>query len=464
MSDEATPPPCPNCARLEKKLAELEARLAELEAQLKLNSANSSKPPSSDPQWAKQAAPKGSGKKPGGQPGHPGAFRLRLPPERVQHIVPYIPTICRHCHAPLPQAPGLNDPPPTWHQVSELPPVVAVVTEHQGHARTCPCCHKITCAEIPAAIRAHTTGPKLSAALSYLSGRGHAAKRVVQEIAQALFDVRLSLGQVVNLETEMSAALEAPHAQVREAVRHAPVKNVDETGWSKRGNLCWLWLAATATLAFFQIHATRGKAGLKKLLGKDRCGILCSDRWSAYAKWLLSARQICWAHLKRDFRKLFESGGASAVVGRAGKRTVKALFKAWNDFKNGTISRAELNARLEKPRKRLYRAFQRGRDGPDKKTKRFCKRLLKVYEALWTFAREENVEPTNNHAERMVRAGVMWRKTSFGNHSTKGCRFTERILTTVQTLRLQERPVLDYLHRAIAAHRAGVAAPNLLAA
>lgn len=464
MSDEATPPPCPNCAKLEKKLAEMELRLAELEAKLKLNSANSSKPPSSDPLWAKQPASKGSGKKPGGQPGHPGSFRQRLPPERVQRIVPYIPSVCVHCKAPLPQAPGPNDPPPTWHQVSELPPIVAEVTEHQGHARTCPCCHKITRADIPADIRAHSIGPKLGAALSYFSGRCHIAKRVIQEIAQTLFDVPISLGQVVNLEAEMSATLEAPHAIVRDAVRAAPVKNVDETGWAKHGKLCWLWLAATASLAFFQIHAKRGRTGLKKLLGKHPFGILCSDRWSAYAKLLLSARQICWAHLARDFQKLIEWGGEPAAVGRAGKRAGKALFEAWNDFKTGSISRTELNARLEKPRKLLQQAFQRGRDGPDKKTKRFCKRLLKVYGALWTFAREEGVEPTNNHAERMVRTAVMWRKTSFGNHSTKGCRFTERILTAVQTLRLQERPVLDYLHRALATHRSGLAAPNLVAA
>jgi transposase len=472
MSDSANSAACPNCARLEllvaallEKVAKLESRIVELEAQLKTDSSNSSKPPSSDPPWQPPPSSKpSSGKKQGAQPGHPGSFRQRLPPERVQHVVPYIPTVCAHCQTALSQVAGPNDPPPTWHQVSELPAVVAVVTEHQGHARTCPCCQNITRAEIPADIRAHALGPKLGGALSFLSGRCHASKRVVQEIALTVFDATLSLGQVVNLESEMSDALKEQHLQARDAVRDAPVKNVDETGWFKHGKLCWLWLAATASVAFFQIHAKRGKTGLKKLLGKNIFGILCSDRWSAYAKRLLSARQICWAHLKRDFQKLIEWGGEPAAVGRAGKRAVKALFEAWNEFQKGTISRAELNARLEKPRKRLHRTFQRGRDGSDKKTKRFCKRLLKVYDALWTFAREEGVEPTNNHAERMVRPAVMWRKTSFGNHSTKGCRFTERILTIVETLRLQKRPVLDYLYRTLAAHRAGTAAPDLVAA
>ena len=87
---------------------------------------------------------------------------------------------------------------------------------------------------------------------------------------------------------------------------------------------------------------------------------------------------------------------------------------------------------------------------------------MKIYAALWTFAAIEGVEPTNNHAERMVRPGVLWRKGSFGNHSSEGCRFTERILTVVQTLQLQNRPVLNYLHRALLAQRSQTAAPMLM--
>ena len=110
MSDSATTPPCPNCAKLEKKRAEMEARIADLESQLKTNSSNSSKPPSSDPPWQPPASThKPSGKKPGGQPGHPGAYRQRLPPERVKCVVPYIPTSCAHCRAPLSPTPAPNE-------------------------------------------------------------------------------------------------------------------------------------------------------------------------------------------------------------------------------------------------------------------------------------------------------------------------------------------------------------------
>ena len=89
-------------------------------------------------------------------------------------------------------------------------------------------------------------------------------------------------------------------------------------------------------------------------------------------------------------------------------------------------------------------------------------RLLTVYLALWTFVMEEGVEPTNNHVERAQRRAVLWRRRSFGSHSAAGCRFVERILTVVQTLRLQERSVLQFLHESIDAHRSGLQGPALV--
>jgi len=463
MNDTTSNPACPNCAKLEKGLAELERKLAELEARLKLNSSNSSLPPSSDPPWTKPHKPKDrSGRKPGGQPGHTGHHRERLPAQRVNRVVNHLPKACQHCRAVLPEKAQPHDPPPSWHQVAELPSLVAEVTEHQAHARTCLDCGKITRAEIPKPIQAHTVGPNLAATLSYLSGRCHCSKRTVQEIVETVFDLPISLGSVAHFEEEMSQALKEPHAEALAAVRMAPVKNVDETGWAQGGKLCWLWMAATGRAVAFQIHAKRGTEGFKALLGKI-VGIVCSDRWGAYAQLPLQSRQICWAHLKRDFQKLLDLGDATRAIGRAGQRAVKNVFAVWKDFKDGGIDPALLPARLQPVRGRFHKALRRGSTGADKKTKRFCRRLLKVYDALWTFAGTEGVEPTNNHAERMVRPAVLWRKGSFGNHSVEGCRFSERVLTVIQTLRLQQRPVLDYLRRAMVARRAGAPAPALCA-
>ena len=110
----------------------------------------------------------------------------------------------------------------------------------------------------------------------------------------------------------------------------------------------------------------------------------------------------------------------------------------------------------------VEREATRGEESPDLKAAGLCRELTKWWPALWTFARVESVEPTNNGAERALRPAVLWRKRSFGCASAAGCRFVERILTVVQTRRLRGEPVLDYLHDALRAHRAGEPCPKLL--
>ena len=479
MSEESATPgiSCPECGKLRaaldqtqaaldqtrEQIARLQAELHELRCQLNRNSSNSSTPPSADPLGAPKPVVKSpSLRKPGGQPGHPGSHRHRLPPDRVQDVVPYIPTICTECQASLPQEAGPDDPEPTWHQVAEIPPLAAIVTEHQGHARTCPCCGHLNRGEIPPEIRAHVTGPRLAAVMSYLSGRHHVSRRGVEEIVETVFEVPISLGTVMALEVETTAALAGAYQEVQNEVRSAPVKNTDETGWSEAGQKRWLWTAATATAALFVIHLRRSFEGLQALLGETISGIVCSDRWSVYSKLPLKQRQICWAHLTRDFQKLVDRGGPAEAIGRVGLEVVECLFADWWSFRRGELDRPGLQARVERIARELQIALELGSGCADSKAATFCANLLALYPALWLFAAIEGVEPTNNHAERILRLGVLWRKNAFGSHSAAGCRFVERMLTVVQTLRLQKRPVLDYLIRAITAQRSGLPAPQLL--
>ena len=461
---------CPECARLRVALDEarllierLQAEVRDLRLQLNRNSSNSSAPPSADPPGAPPPVVKTpSGRKPGGQPGHPGHHRHRLPPERVQFVVSYVPTTCDHCHTPLPAEPAPGDPEPSWHQAAEIPELAAVITESQGHARICPSCGHLNRAAIPPEIQAHVIGPRLAAVMSYFSGRHHLGRRAVEEVVETVFEVPTSLGSVSALEAETSAALASPYHEAQTAVHDAPVKNTDETGWSEKGQKRWLWTAATATVAFFVIHLRRNFEGLKALLGETISGIVCSDRWAAYSKLPLARRQICWAHLKRDFRKLIERGGPAEAIGRVGLEVVDCLFADWWSFRRGELDRAGLQARLDPIARELQGVLEQGRGCADGKAATFCANILAVYPALWLFAAIEGVEPTNNHAERILRLGVLWRKNAFGCHSAAGCQFVERMLTVVQTLRLQKRPVLDYLYRAIVAHRSGLPAPQLL--
>jgi len=448
---------------LERRVAELEALVRDLTARLGINASNSSVPPSANPLDApKPVVKKPTGRKPGGQPGHPPHLKQLLPPERVKDIIPFIPTQCRKCQAALPAQPGPHDPAPTRFQVAELPPIQAEITEYQGHARTCPCCGAVTQAAIPAELRAHGCGPRLTATLAYLTGRHHLPKRAAEEVSEDVFAVPIALGTIAALEQEVSTALAPAHAEALLAVKEADVKNVDETSWKEGGHKRWLWVAATATVAAFVIAGTRSLLGLATLLSDTIQGILCSDRWSVYGCWPVLLRQICWAHLKRDFQKCSDRGGPGAFVGAEGLRIVRRVFKAWHLFRGGGLSRARLQKRLDPIARHLRKVLDAGRVCADSKTANFCTNLVDLEPALWRFVITEGVEPTNNHAERILRRGVLWRKISFGCHSAAGCRFVERMLTVTQTLRLQGRNILHFLIEAVHNHRANMPIPSLL--
>jgi transposase len=442
---------------------ELEAQVRDLLAKLNTNASNSSTPPSANPLGAdKPVQKKKSQRQRGAQPDHPPHLKQLLPPEQVTHTEHFVPDQCARCHAPLPHTAGPDDPEPKRFQMAELPKVAAEITEYQAHARTCPCCGEVTQATIPAAIRAHSVGARLTAALAYLSGAQGISKRGVEEIAETLFGVPLSLGTVANLEQEVSAALAPAHQEALAAVRQAEVKFADETSWKLWGQLCWLWAAATTNVAVFVIHAKRSALGLAALLGEDIHGILHSDRWHVYRCVPDERRQLCWAHLKRDFQKIVDYGGPSVFVGRRGLRIVKELFAAWHAFQAGTVTRRKLQMRIEPLRRRLSKALLEGGLGDDARVATFCGNLLELECALWTFATQEGVEPTNNYMERLLRRAVLWRRRSFGCNSETGCRFVERILTVVQTCRLHGKNSLEYLCSAVHTHRRGLSCPCLL--
>ncbi len=455
---------CSGCRARDARIAELEQRVAALEARLGTNSSNSSVPPSANPLDApKPVVKKKSQRKAGGQPGHPPHLKQLLPPERVNHVEMFVPAECAYCQALLSAEATPADPEPTRFQTIELPPVVAIVTEYQGHARTCSCCGKVTRAALPQEILAHSVGPRLTATLSYFTGCHGVSKRAVEEIAAAVFDAPVSLGTVANLEQEVSAALAPSHQEAIEAVRAAAIKHADETSWKLQGALCWLWAAATAGVVAFVIHAKRSAKGLAALLGEDIQGILCTDRWGVYEQVPPERRQICWAHLKRDFQKIIDRGGLSAWVGYQGRKMVKKVFAAWQAFQDGQDTRPQLEAKLAPVVRKMNRVLLEGAIlGKDATVVAFCENLLAVEDALWTFVTTAGVEPTNNFMERLLRRAVLWRKRSFGCWSEAGCRFVERILTVVQTRRLQGKNVLDYLHDALVAQRTGQPCPKLL--
>jgi transposase len=470
MDEAAT---CPGCRDRDARIAVLEARVADLDALLRdalgrikdLEAKLAANTPPPRPPAALPPAPAKTptGRKPGGQAGHPPHLKHLLPPDRVHQIIPFVPATCAHCAARLPAAAGPADPEPTRHQVAEVPPLAAVVTEYQGHARTCGCCGHVTRAVIPADLRAHSVGPQLTGVIGYLTGDQGISKRGVEEIVEHVLGVPIALGTVSNLEQEIAAALAPTHAEATQAVRAAPVKHVDETGWQQHGLKRWLWVAATRLVAVFVIHPLRDRSALESLLGRELLGILCSDRWVVYQQWPDPyARQLCWAHLKRNWEALVERGGAGKRIGDQFLGIHRQVFELWHLFRGGGCTRADLEARMDPHIHALTDVLAAGLRCRDAKTRGFCARLTEEQYGLWTFVGTAGVEPTNNHAERVLRRAVVWRRRSFGCHSAAGCRFAERLLTVAGTLRLQKRNIVRFLGDAVAAYRAGLPGPKLV--
>lgn len=441
---------------LEATIAELKAEVAELKAQLQQNSANSSKPPSSDAPHLKPAPPKRpSGKRSGGQPGHPKAERALLPPDEIR---PLKPDRCRDCSRPL----SGDDPNPLVHQVHELPAITPHVIEYRCHRLRCPHCGAATVAPVPPEA---TTGygPRAQAVAAMLTGSCRLGKRGVSRLFDDLFGLPLSPAMVCKLQHRTAAAL-GPVAEEALLYTRGHPANVDETGWKQGHTRAWLWVAVTTLVVTFLIRRTRGRSAFDDLRGGST-RVHTTDRYPVYTHLNKHKRQLCWAHLRRDFQAMIDRAGAGPVIGTPLLGCAARLFACWYRVRDGTLSRSTFRSVYVPPLRRQVREWLRtGAACGCAKTAAVCRELLTVEASLWTFARAVGVEPTNNAAEREVRHAVCWRKTSFGTASEQGSRFVERILTVIASCRRQRRNVLDFLTTAVTAHRTGANAPTLIPA
>lgn len=445
---------------LEARVAELEATVQRLLERLQQDSQNSSRPPSSDPPHARRQRPRRvpSGRKRGGQPGHPGQSRAWRPLEEVDAVVPVQPTPCARCQHSLEG----NDPQPYRHQVTAVPPVKPVVTEYQMHQLVCPACGTSTRAPLPVGVPPGGFGPRVQGTVALCTGAYCLSKRTTREVMEDLFGLSMSLGTIPHLEQATVQAVAPPVAEAHAYVRPQPWAHLDETGWREGRTRAWLWVAVTAWGTVFVVRLSRGAKVAQELLGERFCGILVTDRWRAYTWYPTRWRQVCWAHLLRDFEAMIERGGRSQEIGEALRTQAHQMCHWWHQVCDGTLTHAQFRGLMRPLRRHGAPLLKAGQACGVAKTEGVCREVLKNYDALWTFVRVEGVEPTKNAAERALRPGVLWRKGSFGTQSADGSRFVETMMTVVATLRQQHRNVLAYLTDACQAAHTGMPAPSLL--
>jgi transposase len=447
------------CA-LEARVAALEVTVQHLLEQLRQDSRTSSRPPSSDPPQAIGRRPcrEPSGRRPGGQPGHAGQTRVLVPMEEVDVVIPIKPVRCHRCRRLL----HGEDAQPQRHQVTELPPAKPVVTEYQLHQLWCPVCGETTRAELPMGVPTGEFGPWVQAITALCAGAYHLSKRTTEHVMEDLFGLSMSLGTLANLEQPTVQALATPVAEARAYVQAQSAVYLDETGWREGHARAWLWTAATAWVTVFVVRLSRSAKVAQELLGERFWGWLMTDRWSAYTWYPSWRRQLCWAHLLRDIEAMVACGGRSREIGEALQAQAHQMFHWWHRVRDGTLAQASFARYMWPVRQEVEHLLEMGQTCGVPKTEGTCREILKRRQALWTFVRHAGVEPTNNAAERAIRPGVLWRKSSFGTQSAEGSRFVEAMMTVVTTLKQQHRDVLDYLTATCEAALHGEPAPSLL--
>src|SRR5450830_471372 len=186
--------------------------------------------------------------------------------------------------------------------------------------------------------------------------------------------------------------------------------------------------------AVFRSAEGRHRREAQALLGEEFAGIACSDRWWAYDYLDPQRRQLCWAHLVRDFTAHREGLGAQKQFGTAGIEIAGRMFAAWGEFR-GDADRIRLLERIGPLQQELRALLEEAarKSARNRRQRTFAKNLLKRWPALWSFAGVPGVEPTNNHAERGLRGAVILRKLSLGSQSEEGERTIERLLSASVT-------------------------------
>ncbi len=459
-------PECPGCALLMKRVAELQviveklsAKVERLEARKPKTSRTSSKPPSSDGPWAKRPSKKSSsGKKRGAQPGHKGAQRPSAPPEEIDDAKMIKPEHCGSCSAPV----FGDDPDPLRHQVIDIPPIKPHLLEFQLHRLTCQKCGAETRADLPDGAHWSNFGPNLSALIVLLSGEYRMSRRNVQRLIADSYGIDISLGAISNIERRMTDGLAGAHAEAMTSVAASPVKHLDETTWRESGELSWIWTVVGDEATVFVVRDSRGSVVAKELIGENPSGFVVSDRYSGYNFVGLDQRQVCLAHLIRDFRSMAEGEEDLRWIGERLLGLTEALFRIWHLHRAEEIDRQTLKRWARPVRERMIRLLDEGARSRGYETPGKCRGILRTESAMWTFVHEEGVEPTNNVAERALRPMVIHRKTSLGSRSGRGSDFVARMQTVAATLKRSGRSVSEFVRAVTRSVLAGEPEPTLV--
>jgi ferredoxin len=440
--------------------------------QVNQDSTNSSRAPSSDSPEAKakrkeepESSHARSGHrthKPGAQPGHKAVELPLVEIGKDDVVLDFKPAACTHCGASLEKCP---DPTPYRRQNFEIE-IIRRVTEYRKHRLTCPECGHVEEGVLPPEAQGSVYGENIVLLTGMLTGMCQMSRRTTKMLIENLCGVPIRVGSVSNLENELTELSTPVMREIEAEAQRATRGNADETGFGiENGKAGWLWVLVTPCAVLFRLFAGRGQKWASELLGSF-AGILTSDRWGGYNQYPAEKRQLCWAHLKRDFRAMEEAGADGKGIGGKLRKETRTMFCLWHRFRKWKANRekvgaeasmARLEEQMQPVRQRIKELLEEGTQRGVPK----CKEILKVEPRLWTYTREANVEPTNNAAERAIRPAVLLKKRTFGVKSVRGAQYVEGMLSIWATCRCNNVNTVSFLRKLIHSHRSNTPLPSI---
>ena len=446
-------------AALQLQNAELAARVQALAAQLAIDSHNSRQPPAADRPGSKphpQSLRTRSGRKPGGQPGHPGSTLALVETPDAVHV--HAPAQCAHCGRRLAAVVALRR---ARRQVVDLPAVRVQVTEHQAETKCCPDCGTATSGQFPAGVTAPAHyGPGVATLAVYLTQAQLLPLARTGAVLAEVFGCPLSERTLEQAVGACQAQLAEPEAAIKQGIVAAGVAHYDETGLNLQGKSAWLHVASTARLTCYALHQRRGRVAM------DALGVLPQFRGRAVHDGLVSywhygqcTHALCTAHHLRELTFVEEQLGQAwaaelKAVLREGKQAVDAAraqgvvaLSAAVQQEFARRSDAALAAGLrENPP-----PAPTGRRGRPKlgKAGSLVARLREHKAETLAFLEDFGVPFDNNQAERDLRMTKVRQKISGCFRTTRGAERFCRIRGYIATLRKQGMPVLAALRQAM---------------
>jgi transposase len=426
---------------LKAKNEELTFENKSLKDKINKDSSNTSLPPSKD-LYKKNKLKKKSDKKRGGQIGHQGSYRPLLDPSKVTEIVRCMPGKLCGCGGNI----RVSDiRPPIRHQVFELPEVKPIITEYRQFKGKCRACDQKFIGKLPAGVPTNILGPRAMAFIAQGSSLYHLSKSQIQRMLHDSLGIKVSISTISNVEKKVSRYCEKIYNELHKKVRQAAHLHIDETGHKSQGRRGYAWFFVNNDLFLLKLARSRGMKVLKEVIGENFAGRITSDRYSAYNMIDAKNRQVCWAHLLRDFRKFAHSQHEEVSdIGKSLLKNTERIFDLLKALKLQVIDKGKFNAEMEDIRRQIETQLYEG--SLLKKYKNFggsCANIYKLKDALWNFLESPELEATNNLAERSIRPFVIRRKISFGTESERGDRFLERMMSIIPMIIKSGKKVLE---------------------